>query len=188
MEQKVVTGGIPSFIGGTLRRPGSIVEVDTTQFGKKNDRANEERIAKKRNLTPNLADPGDARRAVTEVASIAPTGPAPTKPQQLPPGSHQDMSGCTGLDGSRLVAETAGASAGRAPGDPSGVEVEEEGTESAINTEFDAAAEVDKNVDDIVVEGRSADELDALRAAEEAGKNRTTAIERIDDAKAALSA
>lgn len=65
---------------GVLLPPGSIINIDVTK-GDFNDKN-----------TPNLADVGDAVVNVpVAVAPIAPTGPNPTMPQQVPPGVFQTI-------------------------------------------------------------------------------------------------
>jgi hypothetical protein len=86
VEQKVTT--TPFFDQtGTLRPAGVIVNIDTDKMDISTDE-------KGRSNTPNLAEPGEAPVLLpTEVAAIGPTGPAPTMPQQVPPGSMQMTDG-----------------------------------------------------------------------------------------------
>lgn len=97
VEQKVLT--TPTFINGSLMPAGSIVSVDMDQFTDEDgDPAGED-------ATPNLADIGEAPVLIpTEVAAIGPTGPNPTAPQQIPPGTMQTGDGYV-HGGAQLVAE-----------------------------------------------------------------------------------
>ena len=103
--------------GGVLIPPGSVIDIDVTKgtFTDEN--------------TPNLADPGSAVVNVpVAVAPIAPTGPNPTMPQQVPPGSFQTTAGYVVPGGALLVAEGSAAAAEAAANgtmaDQNGVEEE----------------------------------------------------------------
>lgn len=55
--------------------------------------------------------------------------------------------------------------------------------EEPESDEFDANEAVNCNIDDIVVEGRTSEQLEAMLDAEKTGENRKGAIERIEGAK-----
>lgn len=79
---------------GVLVPPGSIIQVDVS----KGDFTDEN--------TPNLADVGGAIvNVAVPVAPIAPAGPNPTMPQQVPPGAFQTATGYVVPGGALLVAE-----------------------------------------------------------------------------------
>lgn len=100
LEQKVLT--TPTFIGGSLRQAGEIVTVDTDQFKPSEPEA----VDDGSNKTPNLVDVGQAAVLVpVEIGAIAPTGPAPTAPQQKPAGTVQGSAGQFIQGGGVLVAE-----------------------------------------------------------------------------------
>lgn len=96
--EKVLT--TPTFINGSLHPAGVPVYVDLDQI-----EIEEPSKEKPKGNTPNLADPGSAARLiVSPVAPIAPTGPNPTMPQQIPPGAMQTTDGYA-MGASLLVAE-----------------------------------------------------------------------------------
>ncbi len=95
MVKKLTTE--PTFINGVLQPAGTLVDVDTDagdyDFGKGGN-------------TPNLTDAKNFQApAYVEVAAIAPSGPNPTAPQQVAPGTMQTATGYTTPEGSRLVPE-----------------------------------------------------------------------------------
>ena len=185
MKNMIVKGSIPSFINGVLKRPGEIASVDTEAFGKRKD------APKNDDMMPNLesAD-GNVARAIVQVASIAPTGPNPTKPQQLPAGSTQIGNKYVGPGGETLVGEAVVPGQGipeAGPVNNDDSDVEEEGVQRTGET-FDAQAAVDTTIAGMDVSGRSADDLDAMIAAEKSGKKRGGALEKLEAAKADLSA
>lgn len=68
-----------TFIGGQLLPAGSITHVEADEIG-----------GGLGDNTPNLVKAGKAATVEeVEIASIAPTGPNPNKPQSLPPGTTQ---------------------------------------------------------------------------------------------------
>jgi hypothetical protein len=83
----------PTFIGGVLRLPGEIVEIENAYAGKKRDETPEGKLFIGDNLGPASA----ARDVVTyEVAAIAPHAAYPDTAQAMPSGSLQS--------GNRIVA------------------------------------------------------------------------------------
>lgn len=110
MKQALTTA--PTFTqGGVLVPKGTIINVDP-------ERSRDPKKFVKN--TPNLADPSEARRmTATPIAAIAPTGPNPTVPQQIPPGTIQVPGGYQNAEGSALVPE----------GGAAAEEIEEEGVQ-----------------------------------------------------------
>lgn len=90
MKQMLVTER--SFINGVLVPEGHIATVDETQLNGKET---------------NLAELPDGydRQAIVQIAAIAPTGPNPTAPQQIPPDATQTGFGTYAKPGATLVAE-----------------------------------------------------------------------------------
>lgn len=164
VQQKVATRKVFDQ-QGVLRMPGEIFAYDPNakkgpaKKGKKRDKG--------------IADIGSAKvPSPTVVAAIAPSGPNPTQPQALPPGSNQTIGGYTGPEGEQLVAEGAD------------VQVEEGGA-SALSE----PSALDDSIDDLKAKLASVNdlvELDQLRAAETGGKSRAGALKAIDDRKAEL--
>lgn len=77
---------------GVLVRRGMVVDASTVDYDKEK--------------STNLAEvSGEAPQAVVEVSAIAPTGPNPTAPQQIAPGTVQTTDGYVSDVGARLVGE-----------------------------------------------------------------------------------
>ncbi len=98
MAKKLTTA--PTFYQGVLHPAGTMLDID--------DEAGDFVFSGKDANTPNLTDAKNFEApAYVEVAPIAPSGPNPTAPQQVPPGTMQTASGFVSSDGSRLVPEGA---------------------------------------------------------------------------------
>ncbi len=83
---------------GVLRFPGERVLFDTNP--KKSAR---KEGAKRDDGLADATKEGVAE--IVAIAAIAPTGPNPTSPQQLPAGANQSRSGFHSAEGEKLVAE-----------------------------------------------------------------------------------
>jgi len=169
MTLKVTTR--ESFIGGQAVPKGTIVEYEGDNAG------------------DNLADVGDYEPPKPAIiAAIAPTGPNPVAPQQLPPGSMQTIRGYSGPAGEELRGErTLAASINE--GDSNAGEVEMEPVTRITSTDdFDASKTVEGSVDEVEgrLSGLTAEQLDAVAAAETSGKNRAGVANAIEQAHAAL--
>lgn len=165
-----------SFVNDTLAHPGQIVYVD-----EKNLNGDEK----------NLADAeGFPAPATVEIAAIAPTGPNPTMPQQLPPDALQTAAGTYVQPGAELVAEITAPGEVRSAGR---TEADSTAQEDIANLMSEARGPADnQNNDDALVAGTVADvtanlgaktdeELTALRAAEvDREKPRKGVISAID--------
>ncbi len=99
MGKVMVTLTEESFIGGVLKPIGAVVEVDEADLGAKVGEKSKPAQASTPDavsLTPNMKrvgrDAGDDQIEY-EVAAISPTGPAPTAPQAVPPGTTQPTAG-----------------------------------------------------------------------------------------------
>ena len=119
-----------------------------------------------------LQDVGAFQPAIVQISPIAPTGPNPTAPQQIPPDAVQTAGGGYALPGKVLVAEIT------QPGDARAAFVEG-GDESKVTNMLEKAMAKTpgtlNNDDDALVDGTVADvtsginadtDLDALEAAE----------------------
>lgn len=84
---------------GVLRNVGETVVFD--------EKAAKTAKAKREKRDRGFAKGNAIHQETVEVAAIAPSGPNPTAPQQLPPGSAQTLSGYVGPEGEKLVGETA---------------------------------------------------------------------------------
>ena len=127
VQQKVATRKVFDQ-QGVLRMPGEIFAYDT------NAKKSPAKKGEKRDK--GIADVGSAKvPSPTVVAAIAPSGPSPTQPQTLPPGSNQTIGGYTGPQGEPLVAEGAD------------VQVEEGGA-SALDDKKPTSKKADKTLDD----------------------------------------
>lgn len=133
-----------------------------------------------------IKDVGDFREAVVEIAPIAPTGPNPKIPQQVPPDAIQAPGGDYYLPGKRLVAEVT---------DPQEQRIDQPGLRDAENE-----ANVDATLADVMggapapavstagtvkevtadLGTKTDDQLREMRAAEEGDKNRATVLAAID--------
>lgn len=105
--QKVTTD--VTFHEGRLVPPGTVITLDTS---KGDFNFAPPKFDGSGGNTPNLADPGNALvNVAVPVAPIAPTGPNPTMPQQVPPGAMQTTAGYAIPGGALLVAEGSQAAA-----------------------------------------------------------------------------
>lgn len=193
--QKVLT--TPTFIGGSLHPAGDLVTINPDHFvdedGEKVDLDDQKKF-------PNLADVGDVPvLRPTAVAPIAPTGPNPTMPQQVPPGSMQVPGGYANgeallvADGHPALAEM------QAGADDLNADVEEEavtrlsgtaqdtgtagtnGTETTQNPQpFDGSTYISGTIADANFTGLTAEQLASVREAEVNGQNRAGMLEKID--------
>ncbi len=99
---------------GVLKFPGELVQFDT------NPKRSAKREGEKRDN--GLADvKSTAPAKVVAISAIAPTGPNPVSPQQLPAGANQSRTGFVSEEGEKLVAE----------GSEAAIEVEEGGAPRA---------------------------------------------------------
>lgn len=203
IEQKVLT--TPTFIHGRLLPAGVLVNIDTEAF--KDEDGNTVTDEK---AFPNLAEVGEAPVLMpTAVAAIGPTGPAPTMPQTIPPGAMQQTDGYVS-GGALLVAEGHPDLAEMQKGAEelnAGVEEEQvarlnattqdagaagsgtNGTETGALGEgqpFSGDTYVAGTIGDADFSGLTAEQLDAVQAAETAGQNRSGMIDKIEAARAAL--
>ena len=122
-----------------------------------------------------------------QIAAIAPTGPNPTVPQQIPPDALQDASGQYVIPGKRLVGERTLPAEERLTDDLD-PELEAKATEE-LDQIMGAGASTE-NGDDLVagtvsdvtadLGSRTDEELDALEAAEKRGKSRTGVLSAIE--------
>lgn len=189
MANKQAVTNMPTFTQeGVLVPRGTVVSVDTSKLGAKARPGNER--GKPGNMD-NLDDVGEFNpRAVAPIASISPTGPAPVRPQQLPPGTVQMGSAYVDPQGARLVPETGVAGEGTE-------EVEEEqpqrtqasqADDTGSEDTFDAAAVLDGTLDDVeprIAALKTVEEVEAVRAA--AGDSiRAGATKALDKRKAEL--
>ncbi len=187
-----------SFIGGSLRPKGTVANIKTAVLeGTTRDKSSEETTKFVRNSNVAPLDGSAGVVPVVAMAAIAPTGPNPTKPQQVPAGS---ISGAGGhfYDGAKLVAEGSEAEATQ-PG-PGDVQIEGEVEEEAPSRQFSdddededeagarAKAIVEGTVTEIerAVVGLSAEELDAVERAEAAGQKRAGVANAVKAARGNL--
>jgi len=116
--KQMVTGNLPTFIGGALVPPNTPVYVDDDQIDLDTTLTDENGKTLKGKKDIGLHPIGDYTAPVpVAIAAIGPTGPNPTAPQQLPPGVIQTQAGYTNAAGAPLVAE----------GSEAAIEVEEGG-------------------------------------------------------------
>jgi len=116
----MVTGNLPTFIGGALVPPNTPVSVDDEQIDLDTTLTDNDgkAIKGKRDIGLHPMTHAHGRvQAPVAIAAISPTGPNPTAPQQLPPGAMQQLDGYTNAEGAPLVAE----------GSEAAIEVEEGG-------------------------------------------------------------
>lgn len=189
-----------SFIGGSLRPKGTVANIKKAVVDgttRKSDDTSEETTKRVRNS--NIAPLGEGDEGMVPVvamAAIAPTGPNPVKPQQVPAGTFSTGAGFFN-DGNKLVAEGSAAEASQ-PG-PGDVEIEEEGTTRLVasddpdDTEGDdgrAKAIIEGTVDEVsrAIVGLNADQLDAVERAERAGSDRAGVHNALKAARANLQA
>lgn len=102
----MLTGDLPSFINGALVAPNTPVAVpDTIDL---DDTAYDENgnVVKGKKRDVGLRELGEYTQPVPVVmGAINPTGPSPTKPQQLAPGDIQTPDGYASSDGAKILAE-----------------------------------------------------------------------------------
>lgn len=141
-----------------------------------------------------LHDVGDFVPAVVEIAPIAPTGPNPTQPQQIPPGAVQGPGGEYMIPGKQLVGEVTHPKEERIDDrglrdadreDAVNAKLEEiMGTTVATDTLTNASTQTagetltDGTVDQVTADlgTKTDDQLNAILTAEKAGKNRTGVV------------
>lgn len=160
---------------GVLVPPGSIINIDVSK-GDFNDKN-----------TPNLADVGDAVVNVpVAVAPIAPTGPSPIAPQQVPPGVFQTSAGYVAPGGALLVADGSQAAKDAAASGQTIGDVEEEGTVRRQRGEdtFKADSVIDGTVPEVTarLEGLSREQLLAVKDAEDDREQPRTGVKSAVDA------
>lgn len=161
---------------GRLVPAGSVIYIDTdlNEITKDN--------------TPNLREPGSAPIvAPVVIAAIAPTGPNPTMPQQVPHGFVQTMGGYTDAIGAPLVAEGSVAEAEHRAAAASSIVVEE-GTTVIPSTE---PGPLDGSVTELTAYLQTVTDpaaVDALTVSEKGGKSRSTALAALDARAAELKA
>lgn len=132
-----------------------------------------------------IKDVGDFQPARVEVSAIAPTGPNPVIPQQVPPDAIQDPGGLYSLPGKTLVAEVTKPAEVRIDqaglGDPDA----EPKVDAMLGDIMDSAASATPAVDGTVADvtanlGTQTDEqLRATLAAEKDGKNRKGVVDAV---------
>lgn len=123
---------------GVLRFPGQEVQFD--------DKPKKAAPKRGEGRDRGLIDPknaGKIARSTTVVAAIAPTGPNPTAPQQLPVGSNQVLGGYRGPEGEKLVAE----------GSEAALEIEEGGAPAVKPAKAAKAAAAKPKVEEKEPEG-----------------------------------
>lgn len=162
-----------SFINGSLAPKGTIVEVaDGMKVGK--------------NLRP--VEGTDLNKPVVAMAPIAPTGPRPTQPQQIPHDAVQTAAGTYVQPDAKLV----GAGHSSLMDDDGNIDETQTGAtqeefrelmgDGEANKPVDAYSdELDGTVDEIAetLGGKTDDELEALRTAEVNGKSRKGVLNAI---------
>lgn len=118
--KQMVTGNLPTFIGGALVPPNTPVMVDDDQIDLDTTLTddNGKTLKGKKDIGLHAFDKSYTPPVAAPMAAIGPTGPNPTAPQQLPPGALQTGEGYAAADGTPLVAE----------GSEAAIEVEEGAT------------------------------------------------------------
>ena len=203
MARKAVGVNRLSFINGRLVPKGGIGHIEDVVLKPRGERGgksgDDNTRPRNSNLVPIKGRPVPPPEI--EVAAIGPTGPNPTMPQQVPPGTIQTGAGHFN-DGNRLVAE--GTRATSIVDDTGNDEVEEEDTSSALDDgmaededDGDDGGSEDEQVASAVVEGTvaeveravtglSASQLDAVEKAEKAGQGRSGVLNAVKAARANL--
>lgn len=117
--KQMVTGDLPTFIGGQLVPPRTPVPVNTDEIDLDDKVYNEAgEPIKGKTKDVGLHPMGDYTPPTPVVmGAVNPTGPSPTAPQQLAPGDIQTPAGYATSDGAPIVAE----------GSEAAVEIEEGG-------------------------------------------------------------
>lgn len=165
---------MPTFTkGGKYVERGAVLTED--ELVAKEEASDEEASAKHEPFEGFVEAPSDlADKPVVQIAAIAPSGPNPTAPQQLPPGAVQTVDGYA-FNGATLVGEVT-----KADADRKDVLEADAGDQAKINEALAAAeaqAGADLNVSNEGTEGTVADvaarasamdaaELDQLAKAE----------------------
>lgn len=130
-----------SFIGGSLRPPGAIVDVPDEILKPRSDREKPSSDGASQTVREsNLVDVGDAKRiAIAPVAAIGPTGPNPVAPQQVPAGTSTAGGRYTSPSGEMLVGEGSelARSAEGQNGSTTADVIEEEGVQRAFDHDGD---------------------------------------------------
>ena len=118
-QKQMLTGDLPTFIGGTLVPPRTPVLVNTDEIDLDDKVYNEAGDAVKgKTKDVGLYDmKGYTAPAPVVMGAISPTGPNPDAPQQLSPGDMQTPAGYATSDGAPIVAE----------GSEAAIEIEEGG-------------------------------------------------------------
>lgn len=192
-----------SFIGGSLRPKGTVVAIDSDKLKPREERSGETKAGNNTRARNSNLVPVGKQRAVPEIemAAIGPTGPNPTMPQQVPPGTTQIGAGRFN-DGNRLVAEGTRDTSIVTEGDREPIgddEIEEEDTASALGDagEDEEGSEADQQAKAIVegtvgevekaVVGLNAEQLDAVEKAENAGAKRAGVLNAVKAARGKLA-
>lgn len=181
-----------SFIGGSLRPVGTVVNFPDEKLVPRTARSApgpDGRDDNVRVANSNLIDPGEARTlAIAPQAAIAPTGPNPTMPQQVPAGAYQGPGGH--YDGATLlVAEGSEAAANPPTGTTTTDVIEEEGRESAFDHDGDGNDGGSAPNDPPSLSGKNKAELTQIAADEEVtfdeGATNAQIVEAIEAKRAA---
>jgi hypothetical protein len=186
-----------SFIGGSLRPKGAVVEIDDEILKPRADRAGDKsgRDDNVRAASSNLVDVGDGvAQAIVAIAPIAPTGPNPRRPQQVPAGSIETGALFTNAAGATLVAAGSVAEANAPTGETTADVIEEkpkrafdhdgDGKDGGSKPQSGTVADVEKSL-----EGADAATIDRIEAEEGAreGGARAGVTKAVEKARAALA-
>jgi hypothetical protein len=142
----------------------------------------------------NLRDVGDFEPARVEISPIAPTGPNPKIPQQLPPDAVQGPGGQYVSPGKELVAEVTDPQESRIDDaglrDPDAEGKVDDQLKDLMASEPEVAASASGTVAEVTADlGTKTDEqLAQIKADEEAGKNRKGVLDAVDAELAAREA
>ena len=155
-----------SFIGGSLRPVGAVVDVDdeilTPRAERKEDKSgrNDNVRAANSNLVP--VKDGKVAIAIAPQAAIAPTGPNPTMPQQVPAGTVQTGAGYF-HEGAKLVAEGSELAANIPEASETTMDaIEEEGTKSAFDHDGDGKEGGSKPKEPVSLSGKNKADLQQI--------------------------
>jgi hypothetical protein len=157
-----------SFIGGSLRPVGSVAEVPEEILTPRSQRENDKsgRDDNVRVANSNLAPVGKGvPQAIVAMAPIAPTGPNPVRPQQVPAGAVESGALFTNAQGATLVAAGSVAEA-NAPTGETTTEVIEEQPERAFDHDGDGEAGGSKPAEPPSLSGKNKAELQKIATAE----------------------
>jgi hypothetical protein len=152
---------------GRLVPVGGLIQIDTelNELTKEN--------------SSNCREPGSAPIvAPVVIAAIAPTGPNPTTPQQVPHGFVQTMGGYTNAIGAPLVAEGSVAEAEHRAAAAGGIMIDEGGT-----TLQQEPGPLDGSVAELTAYLQTVSDpaaVDALIVGEKGGKSRVGALAALD--------